>query len=158
MAVVTTGGPDAAERAYLDGLWSGSGTPVQRADGQLDWPQLAALLKGAALYIGADTSMTHLAAAAGCPTIALFGPTDPRLWGPWPKGGLRESWSAAARIQRRANVWLVQHPLPCTPCQKEGCERHLDSRSACLDELSAAEVLIAIDQALAEAPAVSVVR
>jgi heptosyltransferase-3 len=99
--------------------------------------------------------VTHLAAAAGCPTVALFGPTDPRLWGPWPAGGLHEMWRAAGPIQRRGNVWLVQHAQPCTPCQKEGCERHLDSHAACLDELSVAEVLAAVDQALGEAPVVS---
>jgi heptosyltransferase-3 len=150
MTLVATGGSDPQERAYLDALWGGAGSPVERLDGQLDWPQLAALLRGAALYIGADTSVTHLAAAAGCPTVVLFGPTDPRLWGPWPADGLNEAWSAAGSIQRRGNVWLVQHVLPCTPCQKEGCERHLDSHATCLDELSAGEVLAAADQALAD--------
>ena len=33
-------------------------------------------------YIGNDSGITHLAAYIGCPTIALFGPTDPRVWGP----------------------------------------------------------------------------
>jgi heptosyltransferase-3 len=33
-------------------------------------------------YIGNDSGITHLAAYLGCPTIALFGPTDPRVWGP----------------------------------------------------------------------------
>jgi heptosyltransferase-3 len=151
MTIVATGGADPQEKAYLDGLWNGADTPVTRLDGQLDWPELAALLRGAALYVGTDTSVTHLAAATGCPTVALFGPTDPRLWGPWPSGGLAEPWSAVDSIQRRGNVWLVQHPLPCMPCQKEGCERHLDSHAACLDRLSAAEVLLAADQALDEA-------
>ena len=32
-------------------------------------------------YIGNDSGITHLAAYLGCPTIALFGPTDPRVWG-----------------------------------------------------------------------------
>ena len=32
--------------------------------------------------IGNDSGMTHLAAAAGTPAIALFGPTDPAVWGP----------------------------------------------------------------------------
>jgi heptosyltransferase-3 len=150
LTVVTTGGADAQERAYLDALWSGADVLVERRDGALDWPALTTLLKGAALYVGTDTSVTHLAAAAGCPTVALFGPTDPRLWGPWPAGGLQETWDAAGSIQRRGNVWLVQHALPCTPCQREGCERHLDSRAACLDELGVAEVLLAVDQALDE--------
>jgi heptosyltransferase-3 len=43
---------------------------------------------------------------------------------------------------------VVQNPLPCLPCEKLGCEGHLDSRSQCLDELSVAQVLVAVDQAL----------
>jgi heptosyltransferase-3 len=52
-------------------------------------------------------------------------------------------------MQQRGNVWLVQNPLPCLPCQLEGCERRLDSHSQCLDELSADQVTIALDRALA---------
>ena len=33
-------------------------------------------------FIGNDSGITHLAAYLGCPTIAVFGPTDPRVWGP----------------------------------------------------------------------------
>jgi ADP-heptose:LPS heptosyltransferase len=33
-------------------------------------------------FVGNDSGITHLAAYLGCPTIALFGPTDPRMWGP----------------------------------------------------------------------------
>lgn len=43
---------------------------------------LAALLSGASLYVGNDSGVTHVAASAGTPTIALFGPTDPTLWHP----------------------------------------------------------------------------
>jgi heptosyltransferase-3 len=148
LGVVATGGPDAKERAYLDHLWAND-AEVTRVDGRLDWGQLATLLAGASVYVGPDTSVTHLAAGAGCATVALYGPTDPRLWGPWPSGGLDDPWVAAGSIQRRGNVWLVQNSLPCTPCQKEGCERHIESYSRCLDELSARQVLTAVDQALA---------
>lgn len=34
------------------------------------------------LYIGNDSGITHLAAAAGCPTLAIFGPTNPAVWAP----------------------------------------------------------------------------
>jgi ADP-heptose:LPS heptosyltransferase len=33
-------------------------------------------------FVGNDSGITHLAAYVGCPTVALFGPTDPRTWGP----------------------------------------------------------------------------
>jgi len=116
LAVVATGGP--GDRAFLDDVWRD--TPdVRRLDARLRWPEIAALLAGARLYVGPDTSVTHLAAASGCPTVALFGPTDPRLWGPWPAHGLPTPWAASGTIQHRRNVWLVQNPLPCLPCQKE---------------------------------------
>ena len=49
-----------------------------------NWPlgKLAALIKESALYLGNDSGITHLAAACAIPTIALFGPTDARIWGP----------------------------------------------------------------------------
>jgi lipopolysaccharide heptosyltransferase III len=144
LATAVTGA--ATDRDYLDGVWRDS--DVVRLDGKLAWPELAALIAGARIYIGPDTAITHLAAAAGTPTIALYGPTNPRLWGPWPRGGLDRPWASAGTIQARGNVWLVQNPLPCLPCQKEGCEHRLDSHSQCLDELSVGQVVAAVDQAL----------
>ncbi|MBV9970685.1 MAG: glycosyltransferase family 9 protein, partial [Xanthobacteraceae bacterium] len=146
LTVLATGGPSPAEKAFLDEVWAGM--PVRRIDGALSWPELAALLGRARVYVGPDTSTTHLAAASGCPTVALYGPTDPRLWGPVPAAGLDRMWEAAGTVQRRGNVWLVQNPLPCLPCQSEGCERHLTSFSRCLDELSPAQVLRAVDEAM----------
>ena len=149
MTVIASGGPSPTERAYLDEVWAGCGVPVTRLDGSLDWPQLAGLLTKARVFVGPDTSVTHLAAASGCPTIALVGPTDPRLWGPWPVGGLDTMWAATGKIQERGNVWLVQNAYPCTPCQLEGCERRLESYSQCLDDLPARQVIAALDQVLA---------
>ena len=145
LAVIATGTRE--DRRYLDEVWRDH-PEVRRFDGVLTWPELAAAIGSAQVYVGPDTSITHLAAATGAPTIALYGPTDPRRWGPWPVGGLTRPWSAAGTIQCRGNVWLVQNPLPCLPCQKEGCERRLDSYSQCLDELSVTQVIAAVDQAL----------
>jgi len=47
---------------------------------QLD--ELAHWLARARLFIGNDSGITHLAAAVGTPVLALFGPTDPQVWGP----------------------------------------------------------------------------
>jgi heptosyltransferase-3 len=150
LTVVATGGPGEEERAYLDRVWNG--TNVLRLDGRCDWGQLAALLARAQVYVGPDTSVTHLAAAAGCPTVALYGPTDPRLWGSWPMGGMQDAWLSTAPVQNQGNVWIVQHAFPCTPCQLEGCERRLTSESACLQQLAPAQVISAIEQALAPSP------
>ena len=42
-----------------------------------------AALKRARLFIGNDSGVMHMAAAAGAPTLGLFGPSDDRLYGPW---------------------------------------------------------------------------
>jgi ADP-heptose:LPS heptosyltransferase len=44
--------------------------------------ELSQYVRKARAFIGNDSGITHLAAYLGCPTIALFGPTDPRTWGP----------------------------------------------------------------------------
>ena len=148
LTVVAISGPDATERRYLDEVWQG----VNRRSISSRGRTTVALLSRARVYVGTDTSVTHLAAAAGCPTVALFGPMDPRVWGPWPVGGLTEPWLASGTIQHRGNVFIVQNPLPCLPCTFEGCERHIESESICLKELTAAQVLAAVDQALASKP------
>jgi lipopolysaccharide heptosyltransferase III len=149
LATVVTGA--ASDRAYLDEVWqSGDQTgAITRLDGALTWPELTAVIGAARAYIGPDTAITHLAAASGAPTVALYGPTDPRIWGPWPRGGLDRAWASSGTIQRRGNVWLVQNPLLCLPCQQEGCDRRLDSHSQCLDTLTVAQVVSAVDEALA---------
>ena len=45
-------------------------------------PTLVKTLAAANAYIGNDSGITHLAAAVGCPCVALFGPTDPTVWAP----------------------------------------------------------------------------
>ena len=124
--------PTPTERRYLDEVWQGA-----IADPSADVAgETSRCCRGARVYVGPDTSVTHLAAAAGCPTVALFGPTRPARLGTWPVGGLDAPWQASGTIQHRGNVWIVQNPLPCLPCTFEGCERHIESASVCLQELA----------------------
>ncbi len=44
--------------------------------------QLAGVLERAALYLGNDSGVTHLASGVGAPTVAVFGPTNPGVWRP----------------------------------------------------------------------------
>ena len=44
--------------------------------------ELAGILEKCAVFAGHDSGVTHLAAAVGTRTLALFGPTDPRVWAP----------------------------------------------------------------------------
>jgi heptosyltransferase-3 len=59
--------------------------PEEALEGATRFQDLGGLAKwfsGAKLYIGNDSGITHLAAAIGIPTLALFGPTDPGKWAP----------------------------------------------------------------------------
>lgn len=51
--------------------------------GRLDLLAATALLERASLFIGNDSGLGHMAAAAGAPTLVLFGPTDAALYRPW---------------------------------------------------------------------------
>ena len=105
--------------------------------GCLDFAQLSALLKRSSMYIGPDTSVTHLAAAVGVQTIALFGPTNPVRWGP--RGTAADSaiaWQRVGASQTRGNVHLMQGPGHCVPCSRAGCEDHRQSRSMCLEAIT----------------------
>ncbi|HEY8048166.1 MAG TPA: glycosyltransferase family 9 protein, partial [Ramlibacter sp.] len=112
------------------------------ATGRLDFNQLVALLQRAALYIGPDTSVSHLAAATGVPVIAIFGPTNPLRWAPWPARAQEEPILVrSALMQQAGNVTIIQSSLHCVPCGRAGCEDHRQSRSDCLVDISPERVI-----------------
>ncbi|MGH6670690.1 MAG: glycosyltransferase family 9 protein [Stellaceae bacterium] len=51
--------------------------------GKLDLLTAAAILRNAALFVGNDTGLMHLAAAGGAPTLGLFGPSNVKEYAPW---------------------------------------------------------------------------
>jgi heptosyltransferase III len=79
-----------------------------------DLYQLALWLARARLYIGNDSGITHLAAAVGTPVVAVFGPTDPAVWGPRGErvrvvssaGG----WPGVDEVLAPAGDLLAEHP------------------------------------------------
>jgi heptosyltransferase-3 len=95
--------------------------------------------------------MTHVAAALGVPTVALYGPTNCVKWGPWPRGhdAGANPWRRLG-TQRCGNVMLLQGAGACVPCHLEGCDRHIDSYSDCLQQLPAAKVIAAIESITSE--------
>lgn len=72
-----------AERLPVQVRWcAGPEEALENAVRFDDLYDLGCWLGKARLYIGNDSGITHLAAAVGTPTVALFGPTDPRVWAP----------------------------------------------------------------------------
>jgi heptosyltransferase-2 len=78
--VLLVGGEADHERiGHLREAWRGRGIGMAL---DLALPELAAVLQRARLFVGHDSGVSHIAAAAGAPSVLLFGPTDPDIWAP----------------------------------------------------------------------------
>ncbi len=129
LRVVWLAGPaEAVLRPYLQALAEAQGQVVL-AGAPLQ--QVAAVLSRCRLFLGNDSGLTHLAAALNGPAVvALFGPTDPRVWAP-----------PGARVR------ILAGPCAQAPCAR-GREIPCD-RSLCLEGLSVSRVLAAVGEAWA---------
>ena len=78
MQLVLIGGE--ADEASLAALCAACPGALVARD--LPLPHLAAVLARCRLFLGHDSGISHLAAAAGTPCVLLFGPTDPAIWAP----------------------------------------------------------------------------
>lgn len=105
--------------------------------GRLTLGQLAALCEGADLFIGNDSGPLHLACAMGTPVVGLFGPTDPRRYGPYTTHGAA-LW-AGPRCPSAAQAGRLR------PCADPACT----AEPQCLADLSLEEVWTAVERPLA---------
>jgi heptosyltransferase-3 len=76
--IVISGEADKAQTAQLEHTWKDQNIRFAK---NLPLPHLAAVLEHS-IFIGHDSGISHLAAAAGANCILLFGPTDPNVWAP----------------------------------------------------------------------------
>ncbi len=144
--IVLVGGKESAERTYANNLMNDMPPNTLDLVGKFALTQLSKGLSGASLYVGTDTAVTHLAAMLGVPTLALFGPSNPKKWGPWPNTynvlNSDSPWQLVGS-QKKGNVSIIQGQKDCVPCMSEGCQRHINSSSDCLEELTSERVLAA---------------
>ncbi len=150
MAVVLSGGPGEEEAAYVTAVRAGEGCEgALDLSGRLSLGEVTDVIGQAQCFVGPDTGTTHLAAATGVPTIALFGPTDPRRWGPWPAGWQAEDGPYdQTGSGQTGNVYLLQSEETCVPCSSEGCTNQADQESACMATITVDRVLLAVDDAI----------
>jgi heptosyltransferase-3 len=96
----------------------------------------AALMKKSDLLISIDSMSIHLASAVQTPVVAIFGPTDEKIWAPW-------------KVNYRV-VALNENDSPsfaCRPCGLDGCAG--SKVSQCLMAIEAQRILSAVDDLLA---------
>ena len=127
-----TGGASVAEQNYITSLLQQAPSSVVNLAGRLRFAEVSELIGESQLYVGVDTVNSHLAAATGVPTIALFGPENPVRWGPWPKGfsGNHSPWSAKG-TQRIGNVMIIQGNKTCDSCGQYDCQRRHQGSADC---------------------------
>ncbi len=146
--IVLTGGSAPEEINYIQELHNQLPKNTINLAGKLSLAELSSLISQAKIFIGPDTGITHLAAATGIPVIAIFGPTNPVKWAPWPYNYQSDSNPfQRTGSQHVSNIFLIQGPGDCAPCHLEGCEKHQLSYSKCLDTLAFSEIKQAINQA-----------
>jgi heptosyltransferase-3 len=129
--IVITAAPDAREKAIIARILAAAAVPVTDLSGQLSLREMGALSMRARLFVGVDSAPMHIAAAAGTPVVALFGPSGEKEWGPW-------------RVPHR----VVVSGHPCRPCGNDGCGG--SKVSECLTQLPVDWVHSAVNELLAQ--------
>ena len=81
LACVITWGP--GEKELAQGIVEDSQGSAILAMQTAHLLDLAEITRNAQLYVGCDSGPLHLASAVGTPSVALFGPKDPRTYAPW---------------------------------------------------------------------------
>lgn len=113
--VLLLGGPDDVQlNERLVGSLAMPADAVMNLAGKTSFGQLAAQLEACNLFIGNDSSPMHLAAAVGIPVIAIFGPTSPQEYGPYPPADPRHI--AIWKHPTGQPCFFLGKMQPCTNC------------------------------------------
>ncbi|HLB25632.1 MAG TPA: putative lipopolysaccharide heptosyltransferase III [Nitrospirota bacterium] len=127
--VAVTSGPDGKEVEKAKKIISLCRTNPLDMTGALTLKRLAALLKRSTLFFGVDTAPMHMAAAVGTPVVALFGPSDHRVWRPFGK---------------KTVTVVKEKEFPCLPCGKDGCGGTKKSR--CIEAITVDDAVAAVEE------------
>jgi len=111
-----------AEGPEVQRVFEGLASPHLISVKGLSLVQLASVMEGCRFFIGNDSGISHTAAALRLPTIAVFGPTDYRVWSP-----------------RGERVEIVRREIPCSPCSEE--RFFLCKEAECLNRVEVEDVL-----------------
>jgi heptosyltransferase II len=128
--VWVVGGP--GEKAMAAEIVAAGGPRVRDLTGT-DLRNGILAVAAAEVAISNDSGLMHIAAAAGTPTMGIFGPTSPYLWAP---------------LNGLAATVLTKTQLSCQPCQRTVCTMN-DHR--CMRDIPASDVVATVIRVMAEA-------
>jgi heptosyltransferase-3 len=115
--VVITASPDKDELEYINALKKLVSESTIFLSGELSIKELSELISHSACFVGMDSLPMHIASAFDIPTLAIFGPSNEKKWGPWTEKSI---------------VFTTEHS--CRPCDLAGCAD--GGISDCLVELN----------------------
>ncbi len=95
--------------------------------GELDLRMMVQMLRDSSVVLTNDTGPMHVAAALDVPTVAMFGPTNPELTGPY-----------------GPNHWVLKAKCDCAPCFNKDCP---NEKRVCTDTVSPEDAIEAVLQA-----------
>jgi heptosyltransferase-2 len=127
-ALVGSGGDAATIRAIRSAAPPDCHLRILDLAGLTTLPVLAAVMSLANACVSNDSGAMHLAAAAGVPTVAIFGPTNER--------------ATAPLARPNVSIEVLTNPVWCRPCMLRECP--IDHR--CMTGIEPAHVLAAIDR------------
>jgi ADP-heptose:LPS heptosyltransferase len=123
---------DQTEATIIGAVKASSDVPLVDLSGRLDFATLAATIGLADAYLGNDSVPLHLAVAMGTPAVALYGPTDPRVYGPYaPPDGAYAGRGIAVVSPQACSQARAFRPGPIEACPQ--CR--------CIDAIAPAEVV-----------------
>lgn len=115
------------ERAVLEKLCAAASVPVRTFD-DLTLPEITALAAQAAVFIGNDSGVAHVAAAAGTPAVVIFGSSNVHHWQPWTDAPHR----------------IVREELACQPCAGFVCREF--GEPECIKRVKVERVIRAVEE------------
>ena len=143
---VWTSSPDPEEVRRLREAAALCRVPPALCAGEFTLNRMTCLLSRAALYVGLDTAVSHLAATTGVPMVVLFGPTIAERWSPWNnEGAVGQQCPLPRGTQRSGRMILIQKDWDCVPCGKAGCDDK-GGESRCMTAIRVPEVLDAVGE------------
>lgn len=123
--VIIVGG--GADRNRFEYMKNSFGDACLDLVGRSTLRETLALLRRCSLFVGNDSGIMHIAAAAGVPVVALFGPQSPVKFGPWCR-----------------NKSILYKGLSCSPCKQKffsECTPSARMRPECIESISVIEVM-----------------
>jgi len=125
---------ESADEAVCTHIAEGIGSAAVNLVGKTTLGEFVDCLQSCDVVVSNDGGPVHIAASQDVPTVSIFGPVDPDVYGPYPL-------SEEHRVVFRSD-------LPCRPCYHRFKLPPCPYERACLHELAADDVLSACDAAL----------